>query len=292
MPKILLVGSIAFDVIFSISEDFRDSIPLRDGKIRNFNASYLADEKREHFGGTAGNIGFWCGVEKCPTTIFSAVGRDFDEKKYRRKLENLGVEIRGATGDFTAHAYLISDPLHQQLIIWQPNFYAKNESQRLADHFTPAELAGVELAIFSAGTPASIASHLAEFRVANPTAKIILDPGQISQFFEPEKFKKCAEKSDILIGNDIEFLHFEKYFDGKFPPNLKIIETLGDRGVNFDGKNYPAEKVEKVVETTGAGDAFRAGFAVKFLETRNFEKSIRNGIRLGAECVRLPSAQF
>lgn len=172
--KILVYGSLAFDVIFSIPHDFRQSIPLENGKIRNFNATYNANQKQEFPGGTAGNIAFWLGQQNQNSVVFSAWGKDFSQKNYRQKLEKLGVSFYGAEGDFTAHAYLVSDPLHQQLIIWQPNAYELNETQNLADYFSSNDLESVEYAIFSPGTPDSMLKHLQEFRTTNKSAKIFL----------------------------------------------------------------------------------------------------------------------
>ena len=292
--KILVVGSVAFDVIFSIPQDFRDSIPLENGKIRNFNATYIANEKQEFPGGTAGNIAFWLGQQEIKSDVFTAWGKDFSQKGYKQKLTDLGQKIHGTAGLFTAHAYMVSDPIHQQLIIWQPNAYELNETQKLADAFSDEKLASFEYAIFSPGSPASMVKQMQELREKNKTAKIILDPGQVSPFFGAENFAQASAVADILIGNDIEFTHFKKYGINN---HLIQIETLGERGVRLKlNKDYDevfvAEKVNKVVETTGAGDAFRAGLLTKLSQNKNWEEAIKNGCKFGAKCVQLPSGQI
>ena len=55
--------------------------------------------------------------------------------------------------------------------------------------------------------------------------------------------------------------------------------TMGVRGsMTFDGKDFvklPAFKVEKVVDTTGCGDLFHTGFAVRWIETHDMLESMR-----------------
>ncbi|MBI5414720.1 hypothetical protein HZA38_04360 [Candidatus Peregrinibacteria bacterium] len=100
------------------------------------------------------------------------------------------------------------------------------------------------------------------------------------------------------------------------PKNVMRIETLGGNGVRVEFgrdntvetrqclvstkklshhaklKIFPAEKVKKIVETTGAGDAFRAGFLSGLAKGMKFDNAIQNGIKLGAKCVMLPSGQY
>jgi adenosine kinase len=291
---ILVSGSIAFDIIFSIPVDFRKAIPLKNGKIRSFNATYTAHERNEFPGGTAGNISFWLGQENVGCSVFSAWGKDFSEKGYRKKLEALGVKFHGYEGKFTGHAYMVSDPLHQQLIIWQPNAYEHINTLKLNDCFLKEELRNFEFAIFSAGTPLSICAHIKEFRKYNTTATVIFDPGQITSVFSKTEFQKCCAISDILIGNDIEFQICKRF---GIPKHVVQIETLGKRGILLREPGHtehrlPAKKVEKVMETTGAGDAFRAGLIAGLAEGKSLKEASQKGIILGAKCVTLPSAQF
>ena len=62
--------------------------------------------------------------------------------------------------------------------------------------------------------------------------------------------------------------------------------TMGVRGsMCFDGKDFvkcPAFKVEKVVDTTGCGDLFHTGFAIRYLETQDLMECQRFGAAVSA----------
>ena len=62
--------------------------------------------------------------------------------------------------------------------------------------------------------------------------------------------------------------------------------TMGVRGsMCFDGRDLvrcPAFKVERVVDTTGCGDLFHAGFAVRYLETQDLMACQRFGAAVSA----------
>ena len=62
--------------------------------------------------------------------------------------------------------------------------------------------------------------------------------------------------------------------------------TMGVRGsMCFDGEKLvkcPAFEVEKVVDTTGCGDLFHAGFAVRYLETQDLMECQRFGAAVSA----------
>ena len=71
-----------------------------------------------------------------------------------------------------------------------------------------------------------------------------------------------------LIGNDYEIemilKRIKKTVNQLTSYGLKVITTLGEEGVRFNGKNNIVNvkgfKIKKVVDPTGAGDAWRGGF--------------------------------
>jgi len=295
--EILVVGSLAFDVMFSVPNDFRQSIPLNNGEIKHFNATYIADRKKEYPGGTAGNVAAWLGQEQVGVSLFSAWGKDLESKGYQAKLETLGHELKGDVGEFTAHCYNVSDPIHQQLVIWQPNHYEANQTQTLSEHYSEAALKQFKYALFAAGTPNSICQHIKELRAVNSSVYIVFDPGEVSPFFTEEQFKQCVELSDLVIGNQVEAEHFERYMQAFWPTNPTRVTTLGAKGFTYKEPNdkafttLAAPRVEKVVETTGAGDAFRAGLLYGLQKGWPLAEALQKGADLGAQSVQLPQPQ-
>jgi sugar/nucleoside kinase (ribokinase family) len=70
----------------------------------------------------------------------------------------------------------------------------------------------------------------------------------------------------VLIGEDFAANNYRRVKEelGYRNPQLKVAMTISDKGsIVFEGQNHhhiPTAQVEKVIDTTGAGDAFAAGF--------------------------------
>lgn len=291
--NILISGAVAFDTIFSVTSDFRDQMRVKDGAVDHFNAMYIAGDKQEYHGGTGGNISFWLGRSGASHHLFSAWGQDFEQKGYAAKLREMGAEIRGTVRDYTAHAYMISDPHHQQLQIWQSNAYAANEEHFLTDFYSPQELAAFDLALFCTGTARSILAQMETLRAHNPEVFIIFDPGQQTPLFSREQMQACVALADATVANHIEWSYIPAdIFDAA---HIRIC-TRGAQGVDIRGGgialDLPAQSVTSVVETTGAGDAFRGGLLSGLARGMNWEDAAKLGTAAGAHCVQLPSGQI
>ena len=64
-------------------------------------------------------------------------------------------------------------------------------------------------------------------------------------------------RPDVVFANEDE----ERVFGGPLPGAAWILKR-GARGCSFDGDERPALPVDRVVDTTGAGDALAAGYLV------------------------------
>lgn len=299
----LVVGGIAFDILFPIQGDIRKEIPLEQGKIRSVNMTFLARKSKYYYGGTAGNISYGLGLLGFKPIMFSAVGEDFN-KDYRQHLEKLGVICRsiiGPKGSETAKCSQISDELHQQITIFQTNFYGDRiDDMSLLETISQEELEKVSVAIFTPGNNISTLNNTREFRRINQSATVIFDPGMNVTMFTKEELTECASLSNILISNDVEILRIEKVH-GFSIKNLidigleHVIETKGERGSTVHSPkskvDIPIVKPRKVVETTGAGDAYRAGMIAGLLDGKDIRKACKLGAKVSSKCVEEYSGQ-
>jgi len=93
---------------------------------------------------------------------------------------------------------------------------------------------------------------------------------------------------DYLLPNEIELkelTHTEDVFKGihilKSRGVKEVIVKLGKQGAAYEGKgkllSFPAVPVERVIDTTGAGDCFVAGFLYGMIQWGDIPQAIKIG---------------
>lgn len=300
--RALVVGSVAFDVVFDVQGTIREKIMFDRGGLSRQNLMFTAKEKRQRFGGTAGNIAYGLGLLGARPILLSAVGKDFYHE-YRGHLEKSGVEARVhiEKNGWTAAFYGMSDESKEQIGVWQPNAHDALERISLAEKLGKKDLRDVSVAIFSPGTPASTSQHLGEARsLLGRKAVLIFDPGQTVTLYTKEALEKNLRQADIFIANEIELKQAQAALGYSRGEILKIgpravIETRGERGsVLYEKNKTIAVKPvapKKVAEATGAGDAYRAGLIYGLLKGESLETACRIGSYLGAKNVEQVGGQ-
>ena len=107
------------------------------------------------------------------------------------------------------------------------------------------------------------------------------------------QLERLIKNSDIIIINAYEFAEMVKkdYQQLKFRSKLTtqfsflqdklVVVTDGEKGsYAYWDNNYffqPAEKVSKIIDTTGAGDAYTAGFLAEYIKTNNLQQAMSKG---------------
>lgn len=299
--RALVVGSVAYDVIFDIHGQIKNNIVVEAGKAGRQNLMFTAKTKQQHYGGAGANIAYGLGLLGVKPILFSSVGKDF-KPDFHKHLKSHGVDVRVhiEKKNWTATFYGMSDDVREQIGVWQPNAHDMLDSVSIADTLDKKTLQSVSVAIFH-GQPSVPLRHMRDVRkILGKNVTIIFDPGQNMTLYDKTALETCLSFADILILNDVEFsqalkiLHCQREDIFKFGPRT-IIETKGEEGsVVYEwGKitSIPARKVSKVVEATGAGDAYRAGLIYGLLEGVDLASACRIGAYLGAKNVETRGGQ-
>lgn len=92
-----------------------------------------------------------------------------------------------------------------------------------------------------------------------------------------EDLKRAVENSRWLVGNDYEISKIVKVLNTSIQilvdQNISVITTLGEEGVLYQDKvqqiKIPAFRLKKIVDPTGAGDAWRGGFIGGVIEDKD-----------------------
>src|SRR3989338_5304262 len=147
--KALVVGSVAFDILFAVHGTIRDRIVVKKGKLGPQNLMFTAGMKERRFGGTGANIAYGLGLLGAEPILFASVGQDF-KHVFKGHLEGLGVaaHVHEEENDWTATFYGMSDEIKEQIGIWQPNAHLKLGHISIEEKLGKKTLADVAVAIF------------------------------------------------------------------------------------------------------------------------------------------------
>jgi len=96
----------------------------------------------------------------------------------------------------------------------------------------------------------------------------------------PAPAEPIAPRCDYVTPNETEASSVRE-------TDATLVLTLGDDGAELRGERVPAFPAS-VVDTTGAGDAFTAAFAVALAEGRDDREAVRWGCAAGAHMVEHP----
>lgn len=91
------------------------------------------------------------------------------------------------------------------------------------------------------------------------------------------------ENAAYIKINDYEYQNSRQYITSSIKD--KIIHTMSSSGCEYQGVNYPVDKVE-VKDVSGAGDTFMAGLVVKYSETNDIVESIKFANQCASTVVR------
>lgn len=278
--RILISGSLAYDRIMDFPGRFADHILPE--KIHILNVCFLVNGLQEKFGGTAGNIAYSLALLGERPLIVATGGRDFDRYEHWLRQHGLSLDgIRRIEEELTAGAYITTDQADNQITGFNPGAM-KHPARFHVDGFDP----GQTIAIVAPGNLEDMQTYSRSFREAG--IPYICDPGQNIPAFSAEQLLDMITGSEGLISNDYELEMIGKKTglpkDKLLGRTRAIITTLGDKGsliATGDREvHVAAVRAARVVDPTGAGDAYRAGL----IKGRVLGKPLEEAARVGATC--------
>jgi len=257
--KIVITGSIAYDYLMHFPGKFTDSFVAES--LHKVSLSFLVDSMKKHRGGTAPNIAYTLALLGSRPSILATAGQDFGD--YRQWLNTLGVNtaaIIEIPDDFTASFFVSTDDEQNQIASFYTGAMAYAKTLTFAQY-----AADTDLAIISPNDPDAMRAYAAECKALG--IPYIYDPSQQTARISGDDLCQGLDGAALLSVNDYEYdLIREK--TGLADDDIRarvggLLITKGKDGAYLlaDGQEYylPVVPPHKVVEPTGAGDAFRAG---------------------------------
>lgn len=264
--NIVVTGSLGYDYIMDFPGLFADRI--MPDKIHQISLSFLVDKLSKQMGGTAGNIAYSLGLLGAKPLIVSTAGNDFAPyKAYLRKKKINTKYIKEYKTEGTSSYFVVTDRDDNQI----GSFYvgAMKHAKKLSLVDVTRDPAMV---VIAPTDPEAMKRYVKECRKHN--WPYLYDPAFQIATFTPEDLREGIEGAQILIGNDYEIALIEEKL-GIVHDELRVmvpvvVTTLGPKGsvieTRYDAVHAKPAIVKKVVDPTGAGDAYRAGFLVGFLK--------------------------
>lgn len=259
--NIVVTGSIAYDYLMRFPGSFKKHILTES--LNQVSLSFLVDDMTKHWGGVAANIAFTMAKLGVKPRLMGTVGRDFPD--YRNWLDQAGVDtstVKQIDSVFTASFFCNTDDDNNQIA----SFYSG--AMALAREYSLAEALNSQpdLVIVSPNDPEAMSNLTEECR--QRSYRFVYDPSQQVARLDGETLRRDMQGAYTMIINEYE-AHMISEKTGMSLAEIRsavqiLVVTHGSEGskIYLDGETLHVRAFEprQLVDPTGAGDAFRAGF--------------------------------
>ena len=256
-----------------------------------------------HGGGAGGNVASWLAVLGNDVTMVGRIGNDAAGSAITAEFDALGI----------SYGEIVKEGLHTGVVVCLVD--PSGERTMLADNGANAGLATSDLpaldgvdAIYLTGyaplAPLSREGVLEMVRTINSREiPIIFDPATVGgmQGVPVEEILSWCALMDAVIMNEEEAIYLSGLSDCEAALNFfleltpRAIIKRGSAGAIGLERGGPIISVtattSTVVDTTGAGDAFAAGFIDAFTGRRDFSYAMERASAVAGHCVAIVGAR-
>jgi adenosine kinase len=248
--------------------------------IHKISLAPLVDTLSKQMGGTAGNIGYSLKLLGIEPLIQSTGGTDFEAylaflNDHHISTAYIPVSKKLVTGTY----FVVTDKDDNQIGAFYKGALTENARLHLSDVTEE-----IDFVIIAPNDITAMKQYVSESR--NAHKRYLFDPAFQIGDLTPEDLRSGIEGAEILIGNDYEIDLLQNKLEVTHEDLLvmgpkAVITTLGAKGSIVESRNdaihiKPA-KSKKVLDPTGAGDAYRSGFVSGYLRGFDLETCGRMG---------------
>ena len=310
--KAVGIGNAIVDALCKVEENFLKLHNLQKGTMKLINETELKELQNEikpsEFiaGGSVANS--MVGLSSFGNVVyfFGKLNNDLFGKKYFESLkkENVGFDFDTKVHkDSTGICFVFITPDGERTMCTHLGI-ANKLSEKEINHkkIEQSELILIEGYLWDTQEAKNAITKSIE--IANKNSTLI--SLSLSDVFCVERYKNefldlTKNKVDLLLGNIGEYKSlFENEDTEKIIQELTLLNkifviTMGEDGAILVHKKeiikVASEKIEKIVDLTGAGDFFASGFIYGLVNKIGFEKSLKLGVQSASEIIKILGAR-
>jgi adenosine kinase len=285
--SVFITGSIAYDTIMNFPNEFQAY--FHPEKLHQINVSFVVNKLEKQLGGTGTNISYNVSQiinNKLQIKVLGSVGKD--GKEFLNFFKKNNIDASGVLVDkklYTSAGSVITDVKNNQ--IWGFYYGASEKIPYIDFKIINKE---TDLLVISANHQNSFL-YFQNMAIKNKIP-YFYDPGMTLTWIKDKDLESGVMSCRYLVGNDYEIAmilkRLKKTVNELTGYGLKIITTLGEEGVRYEEKSdvgnrhacsvlVKSFKVKRMIDPTGAGDAWRGGFIAGLLMGNLVEDCLKLG---------------
>jgi sugar/nucleoside kinase (ribokinase family) len=304
---VLAIGNAIVDVIADADDAFLTDQGLAKGSMRLVDAEESASlyeamgPGRELSGGSAGNTAAGVAALGLKAGFVGQVANDQLGAIYRHDIRSQGVEFdtpaRDDVGATASSLILVTPDAQRTMNTFLGAAQLLDNSAISAELIASAKILYLEGYLWDADVPRAAMEQAIDLaREAGTLVAFTLSDAFLIERHRADFLRLIDGKLDILFANETEILQLAgtgdvdtaiAEFAGRVPTLVVTRSEQGAIAVRGDERaEVPAEAIEKLVDTTGAGDLFAAGFLAGVARDRGLTDSLRLGAICAAEVIQ------